>query len=129
MLLCCVMRHSSHVQHLTVISAILHGCNRCCSIERSFTFALQVLASDVQERLEAATRFLLALQDVTGHKAQELELRLAIASSIGREWHSSQLALDKALKAATLTHGEGYHLAPYCHRIAHKVPAKQLSDT
>ena len=90
---------------------------------------LQVLASDVQARLEAATRFLLALQDAPGHKAQELELRLAIASRIGREWHSSQLALDKALKAATLTHGENFHLAPYFHPIAHKVPAKQLSDT
>ena len=60
----------------------------------------------MQERLEATTRLLLALQDAPGHKAQELKLRLSIASRIGREWHSSQQALDKALKAASLTHGE-----------------------
>lgn len=83
----------------------------------------------MQERLEATTRLLLALQDAPGHKAQELELRLSIASRIGREWLSSQQALDKALKAATLTNGETLHLGPDSHPTAHNVPAKQLSDT
>ncbi len=72
----------------------------------------QVLASDVQERLEAAARLLLAPQDAPGHRAQDFDLCLATASRIGREWRASQQALDMALKGATLTHGDMLHLAP-----------------
>ncbi len=66
----------------------------------------QALASEAQELLEAATRLLLVTQHASEGAAAGLEPRIAAASQIGAALRNSQEALDRVLKAPTLTSGE-----------------------
>ena len=67
---------------------------------------LQVLASEAQQLLEAATRLLLVTHHTSEGAAAGLKLCIAAASQIGTALRSSQDALDKALNTPTLTSGE-----------------------
>lgn len=67
---------------------------------------LQVLASETQQLLEAATRLLLVTPHASEGAAAGLKLRIAAAAQIGMALRSSQEALQKALKTPTLTSGK-----------------------
>jgi len=67
---------------------------------------LQVLASDTQKLVEASTRLLLVTENSAEGMAVSLKGRLSAASCIGLAWRGAQEAIDKALKAATLTSGK-----------------------
>ena len=66
---------------------------------------VQVLASEAQELLAAAMRVLLVTQHASEGAAAGLAPRIAAASRLGAAAHSSQKALDRALRAPTLASG------------------------
>ena len=65
-----------------------------------------MLASEVQQLLEAATRLLLVTPHTSEGTPAGLELRIAAAARVGGALRSSQEALHKALNTPMLTSGK-----------------------